>query len=117
MLSKRKCKDCDTRTLIWQKPLPKTSNSNILPYIKLYFFFHASNFYFNDYICICSHLPRTMANIYKKRRLAKLRRGLSRWQDFTRGSSLAYIKNVELDFQKREAEYLHNGKLVVIKLR
>lgn len=58
-----------------------------------------------------------MTNIYKKRRLATLRRGLSRWQDYTRGSSLHYVKNAEREFERREAEYVHNGRLVVVKLR
>jgi len=64
-----------------------------------------------------SHLPLAMERLQKKRRLAKLRRSLSRWQDSTRGCALGYVQKVERDFQKREAEYVHNGRLVVLKLR
>lgn len=64
-----------------------------------------------------SNLPMTMARIHSKRRLARLRRALSRWQESARGCAVLHIQKVEQEFQKREAEYIHSGRIVVVKLR
>ena len=58
-----------------------------------------------------------MVRLDKKRRLAKLRKSMSRWQDSTRGCALDYVQSMEREFKRKEADFVHSGRLVVLKLR